>query len=712
MNYSDSFVTRNWKWSANTTGSQPFRWDNSNGTTRAQFGGSGYDPIAPTAQGLQGTDGRYSVREGDTLAGIAASVWGDASLWYLIAEANGLSGAESLPAGTSLIVPDKVVNVHNSAKTFDVYDPNHAAGDLSPTEAKPPKKTNNCGLFGTILVMVVAVVATHYLGPIGGNLVTQGFANLIGQQKGFSWKSLAISWITANVTQGIDASGVFAAIGNATVQAAATAITANAVTQGIGVAVGLQKKFDFAAVAAAGAGAAASAQIRMPGPGGNMLRTAADAIAGAATRSLVTGTSFGDNIMAVLPDVIGRSIGNAMADALSGAKSAGQLLRESDAHEAMHGAQLSGAGLSAPGVTTNGSAGPVAGVDGGKTHVAASSPDADIAASVTTPATESSGAGPGEAEGETIVITALKPYRGVHFSPADVQMSAFILGAYDNPVSAEYRLGALSLNHLGNRAGTPGSLSSRVLGENRANWWRLNAVTAFLEQQLPNFEFGDAFSADVALLRAAVNLNEAQFDRLMAQEAQDWRTALIDAGSYSPTPIGAVLNGIKVINGVNSGEMGIKDAIIESIPGRVGKVGRLLNRSSIDPHAIRFSQENIGKTTRDGMPIPDLIENMRKHGWKGDPIDVVRMPDGSLTSLDNRRLFAAREAGINVEANIRGFGEILPADRAAKLTNRRTGISPRTWGEAISIRIGNQPRGFGRQNPYGSHTNPRIRTGR
>ena len=323
MNYSDSFVTRNWKWSANTTASQPFRWDNSNGTTRAQFGGSGYDPIAPTAQGLQGTDSRYSVREGDSLQSVAASVWGDASLWYLIAEANGLSGAESLPAGTSLIVPDKVVNVHNSSKTFDVYDPNHAAGDLSPTEAKPPKKTNNCGLFGTILVMVVAVVATHYLGPVTGNLVTQGFANLIGQQKGFSWKSLAVSVITHEVTGGLNASGIFSAIGNATVRAAATAITANAVTQGIGVAVGLQKKFDFASVAAAGAGAALSAQIRMPGPGGNMLRTAADAIAGAATRSLVTGTSFGDNILAVLPDVIGRSIGNAMADALSGARFGG-----------------------------------------------------------------------------------------------------------------------------------------------------------------------------------------------------------------------------------------------------------------------------------------------------------------------------------------------------------------------------------------------------
>jgi nucleoid-associated protein YgaU len=101
--------------------------------TRGQFGGSGYDPISPVSQGMEGTDGRYQVREGDTLQGIAASLWGDASLWYMIAEANGLSGSESLAAGTSLIVPDKVTNIHNSAKTFEVYDPNRALGDLSPT---------------------------------------------------------------------------------------------------------------------------------------------------------------------------------------------------------------------------------------------------------------------------------------------------------------------------------------------------------------------------------------------------------------------------------------------------------------------------------------------------------------------------------------------------------------------------------------------------
>lgn len=50
------------------------------------------------------------MRAGDTLAGIAQSLWGDASLWYLIADANGLAGSEPLAAGRLLSIPNKVHN--------------------------------------------------------------------------------------------------------------------------------------------------------------------------------------------------------------------------------------------------------------------------------------------------------------------------------------------------------------------------------------------------------------------------------------------------------------------------------------------------------------------------------------------------------------------------------------------------------------------------
>jgi hypothetical protein len=46
----------------------------------------------------------------------------------------------------------------------------------------------------------------------------------------------------------------------------------------------------------------------------------AGGIAGAAARSVVEGTSFGDNLMRALPDVIGSTLGNAIANGAAGAK--------------------------------------------------------------------------------------------------------------------------------------------------------------------------------------------------------------------------------------------------------------------------------------------------------------------------------------------------------------------------------------------------------
>ncbi|MBC7986805.1 MAG: hypothetical protein H7X93_09075 [Sphingomonadaceae bacterium] len=47
---------------------------------------------------------------------------------------------------------------------------------------------------------------------------------------------------------------------------------------------------------------------------------AAGAIAGAATRTALSGGSFGDNLLAVIPDVIGSTIGNALGSAISGGR--------------------------------------------------------------------------------------------------------------------------------------------------------------------------------------------------------------------------------------------------------------------------------------------------------------------------------------------------------------------------------------------------------
>ncbi|WP_211227829.1 hypothetical protein [Spirochaeta cellobiosiphila] len=51
---------------------------------------------------------------------------------------------------------------------------------------------------------------------------------------------------------------------------------------------------------------------------------------------------------------------------------------------------------------------------------------------------------------------------------------------------------------------------------------------------------------------------------------------------------------------------------------------------------------------------------MKADGSVGDPIDLVRMSDGSLVTLDNTRLLAARQAGIDVQAIVRDGSSSLP----------------------------------------------------
>ncbi|WP_275671814.1 DUF637 domain-containing protein, partial [Pseudomonas mandelii] len=127
---------------------------------------------------------------------------------------------------------------------------------------------------------------------------------------------------------------------------------------------------------------------------------------------------------------------------------------------------------------------------------------------------------------------------------------------------------------------------------------------------------------------------------------------------------------------------------------------------------IRFSQNTVSfnKTDRisgTNYTYDDLVQSMKTNGWKGDPVDVVRMPDGKLTSMDNTRIAAAREAGIDVNASVRGFDDPLtPAIQEA-----RGWQSFDTWGEAITGRINKQSGGFSAANPYGSTEPPRISGG-
>ncbi|HWD29795.1 MAG TPA: LysM peptidoglycan-binding domain-containing protein, partial [Rhizomicrobium sp.] len=299
-----------------------------NGTTsgmqQANFDAS-YDPI----NGFQSaTSSVYTVSTGDTLQSIAQMTWGDSSLWYLIADANGLSASDTLVAGQSLNIPNKVANVHNNTSTFQVYDPNDAIGNVDPTRPKPKKSSTPCGVFGQILQaiisIVVQVVATPFVGPeaaaILGDVAGQLFGMAIGNQKSFNWDELGKAAISGFIG-GPDAAA------SVPVQIAEAALL-DVASQGVALAVGLQKKFDWTEVAtsAAAAGAGAEADKLMgettfgiddPNLAAGVrfaVRVTARDLASAATTTLIKGTDFGDNIVSALPGAVGSALNQGLQE--------------------------------------------------------------------------------------------------------------------------------------------------------------------------------------------------------------------------------------------------------------------------------------------------------------------------------------------------------------------------------------------------------------
>ena len=365
--YKDSVTSR-----TRTQGSYDFRHGSSLSVAEADFNGN-YDAINSYSQGSAG--GAYTVRAGETLQSIAANTYGDSSLWYKIAQANGLSSGAALIEGQSLRLPSGVTRNTHNASTFKPYDPGALNGDLSPTTIRPEVNTSSsskkgCGIVGKILLVVVAVavtvvtagaaaaaltpglslgagisasvggtlgaavgaggvlgatgtlVAAGAIGGAVGSIASQAVGVVTGIQEKFSWSGVALAAISGGVGgAGVNgfASGLTeSAFINGAIGGAASSV----ISQGIGVATGLQDSFSWAGVAAAGVGAGVGSAVGNrfgTGFGGELARSGASAIANAATRSAIEGSSFGDNIVAAIPDVIGGALGNAAGGALAGA---------------------------------------------------------------------------------------------------------------------------------------------------------------------------------------------------------------------------------------------------------------------------------------------------------------------------------------------------------------------------------------------------------
>ena len=112
--------------------------------------------------------GTYTLNAGDTLDSIAQHIYGDSSLWYLIADANGITDRTAhagekggpLHIGQRINIPSIAKGQHNtntSATTNQSLDQVFRQGTLTP--APPGNKQNNHGFLKTIAKITVAVTA-------------------------------------------------------------------------------------------------------------------------------------------------------------------------------------------------------------------------------------------------------------------------------------------------------------------------------------------------------------------------------------------------------------------------------------------------------------------------------------------------------------------------------------------------------------------------
>ncbi len=302
-------------------------------------------------------------QDGDTLRTLAARVFGDQNLWYVLAEENGLTDPDAaIEEGTVIQVPNEVISLSNSSGSFKPFNIADAIGDTSPTQPAPPRpKKKGCGVLGQILMIVVAIVVTVYTAGalagaasaattggtfatgasvlagtstlstaaavgIGaaagaaGSIVSQGVGIATGMQEGFSWEQVALGAIGAGVTAGVGSyaagSGVFDVLGQYG-SSAAIAATGSAITQGISVVTGLQHSFSWKEVALSAVAAPLASYV-----GEQTVQRTGLAFAGQMTSgitgSLVRG-AFGGKIDAtsVLVDSFGNALGNSIVDRMS-----------------------------------------------------------------------------------------------------------------------------------------------------------------------------------------------------------------------------------------------------------------------------------------------------------------------------------------------------------------------------------------------------------
>jgi hypothetical protein len=316
------------------------------------------------------------VQAGDTLKSIAQAVYGNASLWYVIAQANAIEGDSQLAVGQDLTIPEVKTN-QNDSTTYKPYNSSEIAGSTTPglptiAPPPPPPSGGHCSTLATIIIIAVIVVVTIYtagaaasafgsaaatggstfasgvgaltgagglsaatvgaaaVGGFVGNAAGQLTGDGLGVSHGFSFGEAATAGLTAGITAGVG--GVIQTSGSSILlngpndlsaggQAVLSA-TSYAAQSGAAKLAGQPSQFSWAGLVASAAASGITASTGLNGTNAQGLGLSAGDVGRDVAGSLLSGTiqretslALGDDRVGGWGDVTTTAVGTAIGSA-------------------------------------------------------------------------------------------------------------------------------------------------------------------------------------------------------------------------------------------------------------------------------------------------------------------------------------------------------------------------------------------------------------
>ncbi|MGV7206673.1 hypothetical protein ACLB1G_02330 [Oxalobacteraceae bacterium A2-2] len=279
----------------------------------------------------------YTVPALQSMQDVANAVWGDRTLWWLIANANPGVDTGQVPVNTKLNIPVRVSAVHADYQTFEAYDPAKIIGDTTPRVAALQGQGGGCGNVGKLIMVAVSVAVTMSTGVptsvlqgalmgAAGSMAGQAVGVVLGVQDSIDWKGVALSAVSNGISTGVGVlasaeNSVLPTIFNASSPAGAVARAAlsNAAYQAVTIVSSQQNGFSWKNVAASAAGAYVGASTQsdvskvITNP---TLAAGASGFAAGMTTAVMRGGKI--NVTQVATDAFGNALGNELGGSLAG----------------------------------------------------------------------------------------------------------------------------------------------------------------------------------------------------------------------------------------------------------------------------------------------------------------------------------------------------------------------------------------------------------